>query len=228
MNPASWGGVAVTLFLGTVACLEIGFRLGTRKSQNPDLVHEGIGGLEAAVFALLGLLLGFSFGGGTSRLESRRQLIIQEANAIGTAYLRLDILAAGDQPEMRRSFREYLDARLRVYQKLPDLNAAEQELARAAKIQQGIWSQAVTASRRADPTQTAARLLLPALNEMIDITTSRTVALYTKIPSLIFALHSCRSLGLVAYAMRNEKPQLAAHDVFTGHRHHHLCSTRPR
>lgn len=215
MNPAGWGGVAVILFLGTVACLDVGYRLGTRKSQNPELAHEGIGGLEAAVFALLGLLLGFSFGGGTSRLESRRQLIIQEANAIGTAYLRVDILAAGDQPEMRRLFRGYLDARLRVYQKLPDLNAAEQELARATKIQQGIWSQAVAATR-AYPTQTAARLLLPALNEMIDVTTSRTVALYTKIPSLIFGLLIVVALlsGLVAgYAMAKRQSRSWLHMV---------------
>jgi hypothetical protein len=197
MNPAWWAViVAVCLFLGMVACLEVGYRLGTRKSEN---AHEGIGGVEAAVFALLGLLLGFSFGGGTSRLDARRQLIIQEANAIGTAYLRLDLLAAGDQPEMRRSFREYLDARIGAYKKLPDLGAAEQELARAAKMQQGIWSQAVTASR-ADSTQTAARLLLPAVNEMIDVTTSRTVALFTHLPSLIFTLLVTVALltGLVA------------------------------
>jgi hypothetical protein len=64
-------------------------------------------------------------------------LIIQEANAIGTAYLRLDTLAAGDQPEMRRTFRDYLDARLRVYQKLPDLSAAaeaEENLNRVRKL----------------------------------------------------------------------------------------------
>ena len=113
--------------------------------------HEGIGAIEAAVFGLLGLLLGFSLAGGTSRLDTRRQLIIEEANAIGTAYLRLDTLAAHDQPEMRRFFREYLEARLRVYQK-PDPGGAEQELALAAQIQQRIWSQAVIVSRaRSDP-----------------------------------------------------------------------------
>jgi hypothetical protein len=213
MNPFGWVGMAVILFLGTLCCLEVGYRLGNRKSENPDFAHEGIGGLEAAVFALLGLLLGFSFGGGTSRLESRRQLIIQEANAIGTAYLRLDLLAASDQPAMRRYFREYLGARLRVYQKLPDLKAAEQELAQGSKMQQGIWSQAVTLSR-ADPTQTAARLLLPALNEMIDVTTSRTVALHTHIPSLIFSLLMIVALlsGLVAgYAMAKRRSRSWLH-----------------
>jgi len=215
MNPAGWGVVAASLFLGTIACLEVGYRLGTNKSKNRELAHEGIGGLEAAVFALLGLLLGFSFGGGTSRLESRRQLIIEEANAIGTAYLRLDLLGAGDQPAMRRLFREYVDGRLRVYQKLPDMSAAERELAGVAKIQQTIWAQGVTASR-ADPTQTAPRLLLPALNEMIDVTTSRTVALYTRVPSLIFGLLVAVALlsGLVAgYAMAKRQSRSWLHMV---------------
>jgi hypothetical protein len=60
--------------------------------------------MEAAVFALLGLLLGSSFAGGTSRLDARRELILQEANAIDTAYLRLDLLPSTEQPEMRRCF----------------------------------------------------------------------------------------------------------------------------
>jgi hypothetical protein len=82
MNPAQWAVVlSMGIFVGLVACLEVGYRIGRRSSQqHPELAHEGIGVIEAAVFALLGLLLGFSFAGGTSRLDSRRQLIVQEAN----------------------------------------------------------------------------------------------------------------------------------------------------
>lgn len=156
MDPARWAvGLSIGVFIGMVVCLEIGYRMGRHiAGSTPESAHEGIGTIEAAVFALLGLLLGFSFAGGTSRLDARRQLIVQEANAIGTAYLRLDLLPARDQPEIRRLFRDYLDARLRVYEKLPDLRAAEQELARAAQMQQEIWSRAVTASRN-DPSQDA-------------------------------------------------------------------------
>jgi hypothetical protein len=138
MNPAQWSVVvAIGLFAGILACLEIGYRIGHYSSgKYSKAAHEGIGVIEAAIFALLGLLLGFSFSGGTSRLEAKRQLVVQEANAIGTAYLRLDELPANEQPEMRRLFREYLDARLSVYERLPDLNAVEQELGRATKLQQ--------------------------------------------------------------------------------------------
>lgn len=116
MNPTKWAiAVSISLFVGILICLEIGYRLGRRSSQKYSAAaHEGIGVIEAAVFARLGLLLGFSFPGGTSRLETKRQLVVQEANAISTAYVRLDELPLNEQPEMRRLFREYLDGRLSV------------------------------------------------------------------------------------------------------------------
>lgn len=211
LNPSLFSlAIAAGLFLGILACLELGYRAGRRAAEkHPEWAHEGIGVIEAAIFGLLGLLLGFSFAGGTSRLDARRQLIVQEANAIGTAYLRLDELPAAQQPEMRRLFRDYLETRLRVYRALPNLKAAEQQLARANLQQQEIWSNAVTGSRQ-DPTQNAARLLLPALNDMIDVTTARTIALHTRLPALIFALLVLVSLlsGLLAgYAMaKRERP----------------------
>jgi hypothetical protein len=82
MNPTQWATtLSIGVFLGMLACLEIGYRLGRRNSE--DSAHEGIGAIEASVFALLGLLLGFSLAGGTSRLDTRRELIVEEANHIG-------------------------------------------------------------------------------------------------------------------------------------------------
>jgi len=193
-------GISVGIFVGIVACLEIGYRLGCGNGANErETVHEGIGSVEAAVFALFGLLLAFSFAGATSRLDAQRQLVVTEANAIGTAYLRVDLLPAADQPELRRLFRSYLDTRLRVYEQLPDLAAAEREMANASGLQQTIWTAAVSSCRK-NPSDLSARLLLPALNEMIDITTARTIALHTHLPSLIFTLLIVVALlsGLVA------------------------------
>ena len=205
--------MSVGAFAGILACLEIGYRLGHRRTE--ETAHEGIGAIEASVFALLGLLLAFSFAGGSSRLDARRQLIIEEANSIGTAYLRLDLLAPAGQLEMRHLFREYLDARLQVYQKLPSLEAAEQEMERAAAIQQKLWAQAVNASR-ADTSPATAMLLLPAINQMLDVTTSRKVALYTHLPSLILAMLMIVALlsGLLAgYAMAKRKRRSWLHMI---------------
>jgi hypothetical protein len=186
MNPALVGvALAVVVFAGTVACLDIGFRLGSRSQDAAS--SDGTGPIEAAVFALLGLLLAFSFAGGLTRLEARRQLIVEEANNISSAYLRLDLLAPADRAALRPMFREYLDARLRAYEKLPQVDAAAVEFANAARMQQLIWSRAVAATNAA-PTQATAILLLPALNAMFDVTTARTVALNTHFPALIFIL----------------------------------------
>jgi len=114
-------------------------------------------------------------------------MIVSEANAIGTAYLRLDLLSDSDQPEMRRLFREYLDARLQLYEKLSDNEARMRIVAHVAQVQQQIWTRAIAASRL-DASQNTGRLLLPALNEMIDITTSREIALHTHLPPLIVLL----------------------------------------
>jgi hypothetical protein len=215
MNPAHVAlAVSSGLFIGIVACLEMGYRLGRRNlTKDPEHAHEGIGVIEAAVFALLGLLLGFSFAGGTSRLDAKRQLIVQEANAIGTAYLRVDEVPINDQPELRHLFRDYLDVRIRVYEKLPDVEAAEQELAHGAELQKEIWSRAVTTSRN-DPTQNSARLFLPAINEMMDITTARTIAMHTQLPRLIFVLLTGVALvsGLLAgYAMAKRRSRSLLH-----------------
>src|SRR5262245_46785594 len=99
-----------------VACLEAGYRAGRRRLRiDAAAAHEGLGSIEAATFALLGLLLGFAFSNALGRFDARRAMIVDEANAIGTAYLRLDLVPADDQPALRHLFRAYLDARIGVY-----------------------------------------------------------------------------------------------------------------
>ena len=215
MSPAIVSAaIASGLFLGILLCLELGYRLGERSiARDPKSAHEGIGVIEAAVFGLLGLLLGFSFSGATSRLDARRGLIVQEANAIGTAYLRTDLLAPPAQPEIRRLIREYVDARIRMYHALPDLSAAEVFKTRAGQVQQEIWSKAV-AGARSEPGQDVARLYLPALNEMFDVATARSIALHSRLPRLIFALVILIALlsGVMAgYAMAERRRRSRLH-----------------
>ena len=129
------------LFAGILACLEIGYRIGrNRARKNSEVGLEGIGAMEAAIFSLVGLLLAFSFSGASTRFEARRQLIVQEANAIATAYQRLDLVPAADQSELRLLFREYLNARLQGFEQILDRPLANEEFVRAARIAQQIWS----------------------------------------------------------------------------------------
>ena len=132
-------------------------------------------GRKGAIFGLMGLLIAFTFAGAASRFDSRRQLVVEETNAIGTAYLRIDVLPAGATGPPPQAFRRYVDARLEMYRKLPDIQAAKEELARAMALQGEIWTRAVTACR-AEANPPATMLVLPALNRMIDITTTQTMA----------------------------------------------------
>ena len=108
----------LSLLLGMLLCLEVGRRIGLRRrAQAAEGTVPGNGAIEGAVFALLGLLVAFSFSGAATRFDTRRQLIVEETNAIGTAYLRLDLLPTEVQPTLRARFRQYLATRLEGYRK---------------------------------------------------------------------------------------------------------------
>jgi hypothetical protein len=205
--------VSAGLFAGMLASLEFGYRIGDRDRQHATEAHEGLGALEAATFALLGLLLGFGFSAAMSRLDARRQLIVREVNAIGTAYLRVDLLPESARPGMRRLFREYLDARLLVYDRRSDVATMDDRMARVHQLQQRIWDAAIAAGEH-DVSQNTARLVLPAVNEMIDVTTARAVALRTRLPPLILVLLIAMALAsalLGGYAMARRRRRSGLH-----------------
>jgi hypothetical protein len=188
---------SAALLLGMLICLEIGRNLGMKRlAKDPDGALSGLGIVESAVFGLYGLLLAFTFSGAGARFDARRQLIAEEVNMIGTANLRLDLLPAESQPALREQLRRYVDSRIEVYRRLPDPKAVEEELSKSAKLQMAIWAQAVAATRLPGSHNDAAKLLLPALNQMIDITTTRTLAARSHPPPIVFALLFL--LGLVS------------------------------
>ena len=178
--------VALGLLLSILLLQELGRQLARRwLAKDPDLL-KGSGGMEAAIFGLYGLLIAFTFAGAANRFDQRRQLIVEESNAIGTAYLRVDLLPEAAQPEMRELFRKYLDARLEASKLASvDMDAMRVALDRGAKLQNEIWSRAVAATRGEN---VSTMLLLPAINQMIDITSTRMMAAQLHPPNVIFLL----------------------------------------
>ena len=140
-----------------------------------------------AALAAVGLLLAFTFSGAASRFEARRHLITTEANAIGTAYLRIDLLPADAQPGLRKLFRDYLKLRIVAHRDEGEARATAL-LADTASLQKRIWDAAIAASGRAELPPSVRQLVVPALNEMIDITTTRAVAAQNHPPTVIFGL----------------------------------------
>lgn len=186
---------AILLFAGMQIMLEGGRRLALRRSKDSEGERSSLGAIEGAVFALFGLLMAFTFSGAASRFNEKRMLVAEEANTIETAYLRLQLLAPEAQPELQELFRKYADSRLETYRRLPDMQAAELELANSERIQEEIWTGAIAATRLPNSHPAAGLLVPPALNNMIDIVTTRTMALQVHPPSIIHEL--LFSLGLI-------------------------------
>lgn len=181
--------LAAVLFVGILVCLRLGRWLGLRAiARDGRAGRASVGSLETAIFALLGLLIAFTFSGALQRFDARRAQVVDEANAIGTAWLRIDLLPESAQPKLRESFRRYVDSRIATYRKLPDLGAARDELARSQRLQSEIWSQALAAVRSPEGKPSAEMLIVPALNQMFDITTVRVIATQTHPPTIVYAM----------------------------------------
>lgn len=177
--------LGIGVLAGTLIALELGRRIGVWGFAR-DAAPYSFGSIDAAVFGLLGLLVAFTFQGAAARFDVRRQLVAQEANAIGTAYLRLDLLEPEARDALKEKFRTYLDSRLTTYRLLPDLEAARAELARSQVIQDEIWRDALAAAK--PMSSHVSMLLVQALNQTFDIVTTRTVAAETHPPTTIYVL----------------------------------------
>ncbi len=178
--------VAVFVGLGTMVMLELGRIVGLRRRRR-NLEPGSGGAIEGAVFAIFGLLVAFTFSGAASRFESRRALINDEVNAIGTAWLRFDLLPAEKQPAIRDEMRRYLDERLSAYAHAEDQAAVIRGINQSQQRQAEIWRLAIIACR-SDPLPTTTTLVLPAINDAFDVAGSRLAATTNHPPTVIFML----------------------------------------
>lgn len=198
--PPAFGLLSLPLCLGLGLILflfmEIGYRLGRWHFRAyPQASREWVGVVDGPILALLGLLVAFTFSSAADRFDGRRDLIVEETNAISTAYLRLDLLQPSDREGLRTQFRKYLDSRILTYALIPNIQAAKQEFERSLTMQQAIWTTAVAAAQKTG-TPAAAMQLLPSLNQMFDLTLARFAATQFHTPGIVFVL--LISLSLVA------------------------------
>lgn len=205
-------GSAIALAFGVFALIELGRRVGSRhfREEGEDYA-KGVGSIESSVFALLGLILAFSFSGALARFDDRRQLVITEANAIGTAWLRIDVLPEDVHAPMRALFRRYVDSRIASYASLPDFETFKTELERTTKLQGEIWSLAVPATTKVS-NPAAPMLFLSALNGMFDVVTTRTESFRIHSPPVIFLMLGALALSCSLFAgydmARRKRPNL--------------------
>jgi len=167
------GGLAVLFFFMLCAAIQVGRHLGGRRGAGEESGGAGAAAIEASVFALLGLLVAFTFSGAAQRMAERRNLLVQEVNAIGTAWLRIDMLNPADQPALRQLFRRYVDGRIDYYRHVADLDERDQIAAGVNETQKEIWSASMQAAQRSTPPFAAS--YAGAVNDMFDLSAAQTV-----------------------------------------------------
>jgi len=182
-------GIAGILFVSMVVAIEAGYRIGLRFQESADdAAKSHITAIQASLLGILALLLGFTFSLSLQRFDSRSEAVVDEANAIGTAYLRAQLLSDSVRGNVQELLRDYLDQRVRA----GTISLAEQAerdvfVARANRIQTALWSYARQAAKE-DPNPVTAGLFIQALNELIDAFGKRDAALHRHVPEVVLLL----------------------------------------
>jgi hypothetical protein len=193
-------GIAIALFFAMLAFLEVGRQLGIREfARHGAAARSGVGVADGAVFALLAFLIGFAFSGAASRFESRRSLVAEAVNSLGTAWQRIDVLPAEHQEPIRVAFRRYMDALLAYYAQRRGALATLQEPPALTRAQNEVWTKAVAACVVPSGDQ-ARMLLLPALNEMFGMVEKERLARRMHTPFVIFVMLGITALAAAVFA----------------------------
>jgi len=166
---------------------EAGYRIGLRLFRSRDDARRSqIGGVQGAVLGLLGLLLGFTFSMGVQRFELRRELVLKEANAAGTAWLRAGLLPEAQRAPAKELLRQFVDVRVETQAVSDDPEKLAEGLRRCAEIENELWKHAEAAAQSAPTPITAT--FINSLNELIDTDAERVTASRNKIPAPVWIL----------------------------------------
>jgi len=188
---------------------EIGFRVGVRLQRRDPSSLKGAmtGAVVGGLLGLLAFLLAFSIGAALNMFNTRRTLVVDEANAIGTSYLRAGFLAEPEAAAARDLLREYVDWRLAGL----DPAQLEEAIRRSEEIHSQLWS-IVEGQARENPDSEMLSLFVEAVNEVIDIHSLRLAASSLRLPPLMLfifygtAVLSFFLLGVVSSADGRRNP----------------------
>jgi hypothetical protein len=197
LNSWAVGLILFAIVFGTTA---LGLVLGRSLRRWSADLKEPFGVLQAALLGVVGLLLAFGLALAMGRYESRRAAVVDDANAIGTTYLRAQTLAEPERTRSLELLKSYTDAEIRLSNSVPSSAAADQAVADGQWLQRSLWTLAGQALDGA-PDASAPRLYVETLNEMIDMQSVHVAALSNRVPGAILALElvgAAIALGLLA------------------------------
>ena len=174
--------LAIATLLIVLVSLELGFRVGRWRRERSGTEHDStLGGVVGATLGLVAFLLAFTFGMAASRFEDRRQVLVEEVNALDAAYLRADLIEEPYRSNAHRILREYVALRLDEARN----NDLAQDIERPEQLQKELWKQ-VVAMNMAGPATTTKALFVESVNQVIEAQAKRTDMARHPIPSTIW------------------------------------------
>lgn len=191
-------GVVLVVVVGGTAAL--GLLIGRRMRAQGEKHREPAGVAQGALLGLVGLLLAFGLTMAVGRYETRRGLVVEEANAIGTTYLRAQFLAEPARSASLGLLEQYTDAAMDLTRHVPDDEPFLAADGQMGALERSLWAAAGEAVHD-DPTGTGPRLYVEALNEMIDLHAERDASLRNRVPTSVMVLEvvgSAAALGVLA------------------------------
>jgi hypothetical protein len=180
---SSWQ-LALVLIVIMFGATVLGLVIGRILSHHRETLREPFGAVQAALLTMVGLVLAFGLAMAVGRYDSRRAAVVDDANAIGTAYLRAQLLGEPVRSRSLPLFVAYTDASLALSRAVPGTAPARRAIATESEIQRRLWGLTGTAVAAA-PTDSAPRVYVESLNTMIDMQTTRVAALNNRVPSAI-------------------------------------------
>src|SRR5262249_45038639 len=157
--------LAIGLIAGVVAAHEIGFWLGSLTHSKDEPFDRQVGLVRTSTAALVAFLIGFAFSGAASRFIDRADLIVKEANALGTAYLRADTIAEPQRGELKAAIKEYTADRVSLLSR-EGRDQMEVLLAKVRGLHEQMGKSAINATNDNAPLMA---VVLPPINEVIDL-----------------------------------------------------------
>lgn len=179
--------IGLAMLVVLVLASEVGYRRGAKKVDSPESQRTLMSGVGAAILGLLGLMLGFTLSMAIARWDERRDVLVNESNAIGTLWLRAGLLDEPLRRELRGELRKYVDARIALAGSRADIESLQTSRKKSEALHSTLWA-AIENSNQPDTSNAVMSSLIASANEVIDLHELRLASIENYLPAPIFLL----------------------------------------
>lgn len=181
--------VALVIILLLLLSLELGYTWGRRRVEaGKDKKSSGGDAMLAATSSLLGLMLAFSFAAGVQRYEVRKQGVIDEANAIGTAFARFDLIGEPGRSNLQSILVEYARSRIAEFDGIATTEERTKKINLSNELIADLWPMTVEAVNQKQPSGPIETSVVTAVNGVLDMSTARTAGVVDRLPPAVLSV----------------------------------------